>query len=492
MMLESRDNRPLAEETEDIYTVTELSDAIRQSLESEFPRVTVIGEITNFTAHSSGHFYLTLRDGSSRLGAVIFSRYTRNVDFAPEDGMTAVASGRISHYGGGGRTQLIADSMRLAGEGDLELNKRRLLAKLMEEGLTDPSRKRDLPPFPERIAVVTSPEGAAVEDIRRTICRRWPLAEMRLVPAAVQGEAAAGSIVEAFAKLDEMDGIDAVILARGGGSAGDLWSFNDEAVARAVAGCRYPVVTGIGHEIDTSVCDYVADLSAATPTAAAEMTTPDAREVRGAVEALTGRIADLSSSQSRKRLERVEFMMRSSAFPAIEHRLERSRLELDDRTARLTDWRKELSRDGIDEIRNLSVRLQETLAGTLRESVGLLRDLSERFAGLNPSGGVGAGRERLERLMNSARLMTEGNAAGSRGDLRGKMRTLRGLGPGEVLGRGYTYCMSEDGRSIIGSIEDVEEGGRISVTFFDGDAGCLVESMRKDGRWRQRLRSKTR
>ncbi len=161
-MQESRDNHLPVEETDDIYTVSELSDAIRQSLESDFPDVTVLGEIANFTAHSSGHFYFTLRDESSRLGVVIFSRSTRNVDFAPEDGMTAVASGRISHYGGGGRTQLIATSLRRAGEGELELAKRRLLAMLMDEGLTDPERKRNLPRYPERIAIITSPVGAAM------------------------------------------------------------------------------------------------------------------------------------------------------------------------------------------------------------------------------------------------------------------------------------------------------------------------------------------
>ncbi len=492
MMQESRDNHLPVEETDDIYTVSELSDAIRQSLESDFPDVTVLGEIANFTAHSSGHFYFTLRDESSRLGVVIFSRSTRNVDFAPEDGMTAVASGRISHYGGGGRTQLIATSLRRAGEGELELAKRRLLAMLMDEGLTDPERKRNLPRYPERIAIITSPGGAAIEDIRRTLGRRWPLAETILIPAAVQGDAAGSSIVEAFDALNEMEDIDVVILARGGGSAGDLWTFNTEPVARAVAGCRFPVITGIGHEIDTSVCDYVSDMSAATPTAAAEVASPDAAEARRALGEIFANIASLASDGARRRLERVEFILRSAAFPAIEHTLDRLRLDLADRTDRLEEWRAAVADTGRARVLDLGERLRKNMTESLHIEKGGLAGLSERLARLSPAGGVEARRERLEKLVNTARIMTEGGSSARRSDLYGKIRTLRGLGPVEVLGRGYTYCTAEDGSKIIGSIDELEEGGRISVNFYDGDAGCLVESKRKDGQWQRRLRSKTR
>ena len=489
--MESRDNHLPMEETDDIYTVSELSDAIRQSLESDFPNVTVLGEIANFTAHSSGHFYFTLRDESSRLGVVIFSRSTHNVDFAPEDGMTAVASGRISHYGGGGRTQLIAASLRRAGEGELELGKRRLLAMLMDEGLTDPARKRELPRYPEKIAIITSPGGAAIKDICRTLDRRWPLAETELVPAAVQGDAAGSSIVDAFDTVNEMEDIDVVILARGGGSAGDLWTFNTEPVARAVAGCRFPVVTGIGHEIDTSVCDYVSDMSAATPTAAAEVTSPDAADVRRMVSGTLEKIASLASVEAKRRLERMEFILRSAAFPAIEHTLDRLRLDLNDRADRLGDWRAAVADTGRSRVQDLGERLRSIIMESLHIEKSGLAGLSERIARLSPAGGVEARRERLEKLVNTARIITEGGSSAGRSDLYGKIRTLRGLGPVEVLGRGYTYCTAEDGSTIIGSVDELEEGGRISVNFYDGDAGCLVESRRKDAKWQRRLRSKT-
>ncbi len=491
-MMESRDNHLPGEETDDIYTVSELSDAIRQSLESEFPHVTVLGEIANFTAHSSGHFYFTLRDESSRLGVVIFSRNTRNVDFAPENGMTAVAAGRISHYGGGGRTQLIADSLRMAGEGELELDKRRLLARLMDEGLTDPGIKKELPAYPEMIAVITSSAGAAIKDIQTTLARRWPIARTVLLPVAVQGDDSGRSIVEAFERLKEMEGIDVVILARGGGSAGDLWTFNSEPVARAVADCPFPVVTGIGHEIDTTVCDYVSDVSAATPTAAAEVVSPDSQEIRRGLDMLVEKIATLCSADAIKRLDRVEFMLRSSAFPSIEHTLDRSRLELTDRVDRLVGWREAVTDTGMSRVRDLGDRLGAILTGTMRVTEGRLGALSERIARYSPAGGVEARRERLENLMNTLRLKIEGNSVSASSDLSGKLRALKGLGPKEVLGRGYTYCTAADGSTIIGSIEELEEGGRISVNFHDGDAGCLVESRRKDDQWRRRLPSKTR
>jgi exodeoxyribonuclease VII large subunit len=406
--------------------------------------------------------------------------------------MTAVASGRISHYGGGGRTQLIAVSLRQAGEGDLELNKRRLLARLMEEGLTDPSRKRELPRFPARIAVLTSPEGAAIEDIRRTLGRRWPVAEVVLLPIAVQGDSATASIVGAFGRLRRMDSIDTAILARGGGSAADLWAFNDEAVARAVADCAVPVVTGIGHEIDTSVCDYVSDLSAATPTAAAEMATPDAAEVGKEVGNLVRRIGELCSRDARQRLERVEFIMRSSAFPAIEHALERSRLSLDDRLDRLSGWRSGLPGAGEAAVEGLTDRLRLQMADSMMASSGTLSRLTERLAGITPAGGVEARLERLGKLLNSARLLTEGRLSSSRANLLGKTRTLRSLGPGEVLGRGFTYCTGEEDGRIIGRVEELGKGENISVNFLDGTAGCLVKSRRKDSRWRQRSHSRTR
>ena len=490
MMLESRDKFPTEDEADGIYTVSEMSDAIRQSLESEFPNVMVMGEITNFTAHSSGHFYLTLRDETSRLGVVIFSRNTGNVDFAPENGMTAVASGRISHYGGGGRTQLIAVSLRKAGEGELELNKRRLLARLMEEGLTDPGIKKDLPMYPDRIAVITSPEGAAVKDIRRTLGRRWPLAEMILLPAAVQGESAGSSVVGAFERLGKMTEVDIVILARGGGSAEDLWTFNTEAVARAVAECIVPVVTGIGHEIDTTVCDYVSDVSAATPTAAAEVASPDSEDVRRGLDVLIEKLASLCSADARQRLERVEFMMRSSAFPAIEYALDRSRLELDDRFDRINRWSNAVSESGRSRVDDLEDGLKALITGAMRNAEGSLAGLSERLAGLSPAGAAEAKGERLEMLVNKVRMMAASNTSSIRSDLHGKLRALKSLGPREVLGRGYTYCTAGEGGAIIGSVDEIEEGGRISVNFYDGDAGCLVERRRKDARWHRRLHSK--
>jgi exodeoxyribonuclease VII large subunit len=339
--------------------------------------------------------------------------------------------------------------------------------------------------------VITSPEGAALKDIRRTVERRWPIAEMVLLPAAVQGDAAGPEIVAAFEKLEDLSGIDAVILARGGGSAEDLWIFNTEKVARSVARCTYPVVTGIGHEIDTTVCDFVSDLVAPTPTAAAEMIIPESTDVRRIIETSVERIAELCSAQSRRRLERVEFMMRSSAFPAIEHALDLSIHELEDRLNRIFQQRENLYRSRLDKLSSMSREIEASIVRNIRKSELCYISVGERLGILSPAGLLGTGRERLGKLIESARLLIEGKSSTLSSDINGKLRALKGLGPREVLGRGYAYCTSAEGDTIVGSIADVEEGSRITVNFVDGDAGCLVESRRKDGRWLRRSHSKT-
>jgi exodeoxyribonuclease VII large subunit len=272
-------DEPPPDDSEDIYTVTEISEAITQSLESDFPAVRVIGEIANFKAHTSGHLYFSLRDKSNLLRAVVFRRYVEALPFGPDNGMLVIATGRISHYGGGGQTQIVAYRLTPAGRGGMELEFRSLLKKLMREGLTASERKRGIPPYPARFVVITSETGAVIRDILDTLKRRWPVAEILHIGVAVQGPRAVPTIVKAFERANRLEEIDAVILARGGGSIEDLWAFNSEEVARAVAGSVHPVICGIGHEIDTTIADYVADVRAATPTAAAELAAPSMERI---------------------------------------------------------------------------------------------------------------------------------------------------------------------------------------------------------------------
>jgi len=263
-----------------VYRVRELNEVVRQLLDDGFGEVLVEGEISNAKQQSSGHWYFTLKDEASQLPAVLFHRMQTALRFRPENGLHVRAAGRLQLFVPQGKYQLQVKTLVPLGQGALELAFRQLCERLQAEGLFDPARKKKLPPFPRRVALVTSPTGAAVRDLLATLAARWPLAQVRIVPILVQGEAAPGEIVRALRAVDRARAADVVIVARGGGSMEDLWAFNDERVARAIVAMRVPVVSGIGHEVDVTIADLVADHRAATPTAAAAAAVPDQREVR--------------------------------------------------------------------------------------------------------------------------------------------------------------------------------------------------------------------
>ncbi len=264
-----------------ILTVSQVNFFIKSLIEGDgrFQSVLISGEISNFTDHyRSGHLYFSLKDDKSVLKAVMFASAARRLKFRPRDGMKVLIRGRISVYEPSGQYQLYAEDMQPEGVGALSLAFEQLKERLAEEGLFLQEHKRPIPAYPERIGVITSPTGAAVRDILQITARRWPLAKIVLAPVLVQGEQAPGQIVEALREMDRQKACDVIILGRGGGSLEDLWAFNDESVARAVFGCSIPVVSAVGHETDFTICDFVADLRAPTPSAAAELCTPDWRE----------------------------------------------------------------------------------------------------------------------------------------------------------------------------------------------------------------------
>lgn len=262
-------------------TVSQVNFFIKSLLESDgrLNDVLVTGEISNFTDHyRSGHLYFSLKDEKSVLKAVMFSSAAKRLKFRPQDGMKVIVRGRVSVYEPSGQYQLYAETMQPDGAGALSLAFEQLKERLEAEGLFDPRHKRPLPLYPRRIGVVTSPTGAALQDILDITARRWPLAEIRLFPVLVQGESAPGQIVRAIGEMNRQKACDVLIVGRGGGSLEDLWAFNDEAVARAVYASKIPVVSAVGHETDFTICDFVSDLRAPTPSAAAELCTPDIRE----------------------------------------------------------------------------------------------------------------------------------------------------------------------------------------------------------------------
>ena len=258
-----------------IISVSELNRQARSLLEASLGRVWVEGELSNFKTYSSGHWYFTLKDENAQISCAMFSRSNRAIRFVPRDGMHLIISGKVSLYEARGNYQLIAEQMIDAGEGLLKQRFDALKAQLEKEGLFDPAHKKPLPVFPRHIGIITSPSGAAIRDILSTFARRFPALRVTLIPAAVQGAEAAPQLVAALKLAQQLDDLDALIIGRGGGSLEDLWPFNEESVAHALFACPIPTVSAVGHEIDFAITDFVADQRAATPTAAAELLSPD-------------------------------------------------------------------------------------------------------------------------------------------------------------------------------------------------------------------------
>lgn len=262
-------------------TVSQVNAYVKSLLDGDknLNPVYVSGEISNFTDHyRSGHLYFSLKDEKAVLKAVMFASHSRRLRFRPQDGMKVLCRGRVTVYEAGGQYQLYVDDMQPDGLGALNLAYEQLKEKLSKEGLFDADRKRPLPRYPRRIGVITSPTGAAVQDICRILGRRWPMAEIVFCPVLVQGDGAAPQLVEALARMNRIDKVDVIIMGRGGGSLEDLWAFNEEPVARAVASSQIPVISAVGHETDFTICDFAADLRASTPSAAAELAVPDQTE----------------------------------------------------------------------------------------------------------------------------------------------------------------------------------------------------------------------
>lgn len=295
---------------EDKYiSIGQLNRYLKYKIDNDVNLQTVYlkGEISNFKAHSRGHFYFTLKDEDSRISAVMFHTNAMKVKFVPQDGMKVLVSGRVAVYVASGAYQIYVDEMLEDGVGNLYIAFEQLKKKLKDEGLFDPSHKKKIPKIPTKIGVVTAPTGAAIRDITSTIKRRWPLAEVILFPALVQGETAKDSVSMQIKRADEF-GLDVLIVGRGGGSIEDLWCFNEEVVARTIYNARTPIISAVGHEVDFTIADFVSDMRAPTPTGAAEMAVPSRSDVDSYLNQLSIRLNKVMQNKlmiSKQRLEQI-------------------------------------------------------------------------------------------------------------------------------------------------------------------------------------------
>lgn len=315
-----------------VLSVSQLNRYIKMNFDADenLANIFISGEISNFTNHyRTGHLYFTLKDDSAAVRAVMFNSSAKRLKFMPEDGMKVIARGRVSVYEASGQYQLYVDDMQPDGVGALNLAYEQLKAKLQKEGLFSELHKKPLPPYPEKVGVITSPTGAAVRDIINVLGRRFPYAEIVFCPVLVQGEGAHLQLTDAVNLFNSERAADVIIIGRGGGSIEDLWEFNDEGLARAVYNSDIPVISAVGHETDFTICDFVADMRAPTPSAAAELAVPDANELQYALSALKNRMFLNISSGIADRRSRLEYLTSKGALKSPDEMLSNRSQRLD-------------------------------------------------------------------------------------------------------------------------------------------------------------------
>ncbi len=336
-------------------TVSELNSYIKMQMDGDhvLSSVCLRGELSNCKTYSSGHFYFTLKDAEGQIGGVMFRNQLLRTGFVPRDGAQVMVRGRVTVYPQRGQYQIYAEEMIPDGAGSLAMQFEAIKRRLASEGLFDPERKKSIPTMPARVGVITSPTGAAVQDIRNILGRRYPCAEMILFPTLVQGEGAAEQLAQGILFFDEVLPVDVIIIGRGGGSAEDLWAFNDESLARVIAACKTPVISAVGHETDFTICDFVADLRAPTPSAAAELAVPDGGKLLRAVKDLEDAMRRRMEAKLEQERRTLRQLTERGILARPERMLDPFRLRLDtvaDGLDRATDRRVERERAKLSEI----------------------------------------------------------------------------------------------------------------------------------------------
>jgi exodeoxyribonuclease VII large subunit len=439
------DPPPPATDDRKAFTPSQLNALARNLLEDAFPLVWVEGELGNLSRPSSGHLYFTLKDDRAQVRCALFKPKSQWLKFVPREGLRVLARGRLTLYEARGDYQLILDTMEEAGEGALRRAFEQLKAKLQAEGLFDQARKRPLPAHIRRLGVLTSPSGAAVRDVLSVLRRRFPLLEVDILPVPVQGDTAAPQIVRMLQAAGRSGRYDALLLTRGGGSLEDLWAFNDEALARAIAASPVPVVSAVGHEVDVTLADFAADLRAPTPSVAAELLVPDRNDLASRLRAQARRLQanwDRHHRQAAQRADRAAL-----------------RLQTQRPLARL-DTLRQRQEASLRRLQAAWQRQHAARTAQLRHHAAVLR-------ASRPERRLAQLRERLRSLSDRPRAATVRLLQAKTMHLHGLARSLEAVSPLATVARGYAILQREDGR-VVRSVRDVQAGERLDARLADG------------------------
>ncbi|HEX9080173.1 MAG TPA: exodeoxyribonuclease VII large subunit, partial [Desulfuromonadaceae bacterium] len=436
-----------------ILTVSRLTHLIKDVLEENFQHVWVEGEVSNLAMPASGHLYFTLKDAGAQLRCVMFRASARALRFRPKDGMGLIVRGRLSLFEPRGEYQLIVEYLEPQGIGALQLAFAQLKERLAKEGLFDEARKKPIPKLPQRIGVVTSATGAAIHDILNVLDRRFANVELLIYPVRVQGEGAAREIAEGIREFNRYGKIDVMIVGRGGGSMEDLWAFNEEVVARAIHHSRIPVISAVGHEVDFTIADFVADLRAPTPSAAAELVVKSKAEMAAEVDALSHRLRQGMRHLLADRRGQVHLLARSLKDPSM----------LLGHLAQRVD--------------DLGERLDFAMRGVLKNKSDRLAYLRNSLRLTNPAVLVERGREKLLSLVARSEHTLHLAMEQWRERLAVNSGKLQALSPLETLGRGYAIARLLPRGTTLKESAQLSKGDRIDLRLHRGGAVCSVESI---------------
>lgn len=435
----------------DIFTVSKLNRFAKHILESEIGSIWISAEISNFVAASSGHWYFTLKDARAQVKAAMFKGANRRVAIRPKEGDKVLVRGDISLYEARGDYQLIASHLELDGEGDLKAQFERLKTRLAAEGLFAQENKQAIPQRPARIGVITSPTGAAVRDIISVLKRRNPGIEVIIYPSIVQGQEAVPTLVKALQTANQDNQVDAIIIGRGGGSMEDLWCFNDETLARTLAQSHIPIVSAVGHEVDFTICDFVADLRAATPTAAAELLSYSNDESLKQIQSLKHRLHGLMRHQIQ--VQKQALTTKQQQLQALHPQLQIQQ-----------QWQK---------LDSLHFRLNELTTRRLNQAALRFRSAKFRIEKLSPQTALQRGNLQLDSLNKRLQKAMTQKLADSRQRLSNSCHLLDTVSPLATLSRGYSITYKED--EILKAKDQVEAGDVITTRLQDGEVQSRVE-----------------